>query len=67
MMPPTTSYAIVWDLETVPDTLAYARMQGVPDLAPDDAEEQMGDKFQKLPLHRIVCLGCVDEVDSQIS
>lgn len=58
-MPTPPVYTVVWDLETVPDTVAYARMQGVPDLAPYDAEEQMGDKFPKLPLHRIVCLGAL--------
>jgi 3'-5' exonuclease len=52
-------FAVVWDLETVPDAAAYARMQGIPDLTPEDASEQMGDKFQKLPLHRIVCLGAL--------
>jgi 3'-5' exonuclease len=53
------AYAIVWDLETVPDTAAYARMQGTPDLEPAAAEEAMGESFPKLPLHRIVCIGAL--------
>jgi len=59
IMSPNSSFTIVWDLETVPDAAAHTRMQGLPDLAPGDAEEQMGDKFPKLPLHRIVCLGAL--------
>ncbi len=53
------SYAIVWDLETIPDLEAFARMQGTPDLEPTEAEAQMGEKFQKLPLHKIVCIGAL--------
>src|SRR5579863_2950658 len=53
------SYVIVWDLETVPDAGAFARMAGTPDLEPAEAEEQMGERFQKLPLHSIVCIGAL--------
>jgi predicted PolB exonuclease-like 3'-5' exonuclease len=53
------SFAIVWDLETIPDLEAFARMQGTPDLEPTEAEAQMGEKFQKLPLHKIVCIGAL--------
>ena len=56
---PTSDHVIVWDLETVPDTAAFARIEGAPDLAPADAEAQMGDKFPKLPLHGIVCIGAL--------
>jgi hypothetical protein len=52
-------YAIVWDLETVPDLEAFARKQGTPDLEPTEAEAQMGEKFQKLPLHKIVSIGAL--------
>jgi predicted PolB exonuclease-like 3'-5' exonuclease len=55
----TSSYMIVWDLETAPDPAAFARMQGTPDLELADAEASMGDKFQKLPLHMIVCIGAL--------
>src|SRR5579863_8651727 len=53
------SYVIVWDLETVPDAGAFARMAGTPDIEAAEAEEQMGEKFQKLPLHSIVCIGAL--------
>jgi predicted PolB exonuclease-like 3'-5' exonuclease len=53
------SYVIVWDLETVPDTAAFARMQGTPDLNPTEAEVLMGDTFQKLPVHKIACIGAL--------
>ena len=56
---PASDHVIVWDLETVPDTAAFARMQGSPDLEPAAAEAQMGDKFPKLPLHGIVCIGAL--------
>jgi predicted PolB exonuclease-like 3'-5' exonuclease len=55
----TPAWVIVWDLETVPDAAAFARMQGTPDIEPAEAEEQMGDRFQKLPLHSIVCIGAL--------
>ena len=55
-MPRTPSYTIVCDLEAVHDNAAFARIQGVCDLAPDDADEQVGDKFQKLRLRRIAYL-----------
>jgi predicted PolB exonuclease-like 3'-5' exonuclease len=53
------TYVMVWDLETVPDTAAYARMHGTPDLELAEAEEQMGERFPKLPLHKIVCIGAL--------
>jgi predicted PolB exonuclease-like 3'-5' exonuclease len=55
----TTSYVMVWDLETVPDPAAFARMQGTPDLVAAEAEALMGDTFQKLPLHMIACIGAL--------
>lgn len=53
------NYVLVWDLETIPDAAAFARMKRLPELQPTEAEAQMGDKFQKLPLHCIVCLGAL--------
>jgi 3'-5' exonuclease len=53
------SYVIVWDLETVPDPAAFARMQGTPDLEATEAEALMGDTFPKLPLHKIACIGAL--------
>jgi 3'-5' exonuclease len=55
----SAAYVIVWDLETVPDAGAFARMAGTPDIEPAEAEEQMGERFQKLPLHSIVCIGAL--------
>ncbi len=55
----TPAYVIVWDLETVPDAGAFARMQGTPDIEAAEAEEQMGERFPKLPLHSIVCIGAL--------
>src|SRR5580704_6045605 len=53
------AWVIVWDLETVPDAAAFARMQGTPDIEPAEAEEQIGEKLPKLPLHKIVCIGAL--------
>jgi predicted PolB exonuclease-like 3'-5' exonuclease len=53
------SFLLVWDLETVPDLAAYARMQGAPGLDASEAEAEMGDKFLKLPLHMIACIGAL--------
>jgi len=53
------AHVIVWDLETVPDAAAFGRMQGTPDIEAAEAEEQMGERFPKLPLHRIVCIGAL--------
>jgi predicted PolB exonuclease-like 3'-5' exonuclease len=52
-------HAIIWDLETVPDLTAFKRMNGTPDLSDENAEELLGDKFAKLPLHLIACIGAV--------
>jgi len=43
----------------VPDAAAFARMAGTPDIEAAEAEEQMGERFPKLPLHRIVCIGAL--------
>ena len=53
------SYAIIWDLETVVDCDAFKRMQGQLDLSDEDARNLHGDKFAKLPLHKIVCIGAL--------
>lgn len=47
---------LVWDLETVPDTAALAKIHGTSELA---ARAQLGPEFPKLPLHKIVCIGAV--------
>ena len=52
-------FAIVWDLETIPDLPAFKRMCGTPDISNDEAKALHGDKFAKLPLHLIACIGAV--------
>lgn len=56
MIEPTV---IVWDLETIPDLDAAARMLGMTDAPPADVREALGDKFPKQPLHKIVCIGAL--------
>jgi hypothetical protein len=52
-------HLIVWDLETIPDLEAAARIHAT-ELGNDDAaREALGDKFPKLPLHKIACIGAL--------
>jgi predicted PolB exonuclease-like 3'-5' exonuclease len=51
-------HVLVWDLETVPDLDAVARMHGRV-MTPAEAEAALGDKFPPLPLHKIVCIGAL--------
>jgi hypothetical protein len=56
---PSGQHVIVWDLETIPDAAAAARIAGI---APSESEEQPEDekpKFPKLPLHQIACIGAL--------
>ncbi len=51
-----TEHVLIWDLETVPDLLAVARVH---DLAEDDldgAREALGTKFPKLFFHSICAI-----------
>lgn len=48
---------IVWDLETVPDLEAAARMLDLGDASEADVRQALGSGFQKHPLHKIVCIG----------
>ena len=50
---------IVWDLETVPDLKAAARMYGVEEDDDAKAREALGSGFPKHPLHRIACIGAL--------
>jgi 3'-5' exonuclease len=50
---------IVWDLETVPDLAAAARMLDLGDAAETDVREALGDGFPKHPLHKIACIGAL--------
>jgi predicted PolB exonuclease-like 3'-5' exonuclease len=50
---------IVWDLETVPDLKAVARMFGLEESDEAAAREALGTGFPKHPLHRIACIGAL--------
>jgi len=50
---------IVWDLETVPDLAAAARMLDLPNAADAEVREALGSGFPKHPLHKIVCIGAL--------
>jgi len=50
---------IVWDLETVPDLAAAARMLDMPNATDGELREALGDGFPKHPLHKIVCIGAL--------
>jgi predicted PolB exonuclease-like 3'-5' exonuclease len=50
---------IVWDLETVPDLNAAARMLGIEGASEPDIRIALGSGFPKLPLHKIVCIGAL--------
>lgn len=50
---------IVWDLETVPDLGAAARMLDMTGSTEAEVREVMGDSFPKHPLHKIVCIGAL--------
>jgi hypothetical protein len=48
---------IVWDLETVPDLTAAARMLDMVNEPEADVRCAIGSGFPKHPLHKIVCIG----------
>ncbi len=50
---------IVWDLETIPDLEAAARMLDLPDATEADVRQALGSGFPKHPLHKIVCIGAL--------
>ncbi len=52
-------HVIVWDLETVPDLSAAARIHALSEDDLDGARAALGDKFPKLPLHSVVCIGAL--------
>jgi hypothetical protein len=45
---------IVWDLETIPDLPAAARMLDMSNAAEADVRQALGEGFPKHPLHKIV-------------
>jgi 3'-5' exonuclease len=50
---------IVWDLETVPDLAAAARMLDMGNASDAEVREALGTGFPKYPLHKIVCIGAL--------
>jgi 3'-5' exonuclease len=50
---------IVWDLETVPDLAAAARMLDLGNASGAEVREALGSGFPKYPLHKIVCIGAL--------
>jgi hypothetical protein len=50
---------IVWDLETIPDLLAAARMLDLGGATETEVREALGPGFPKHPLHKIVCIGAL--------
>jgi 3'-5' exonuclease len=50
---------IVWDLETVPDLAAAARMLDMSNASEAEVREALGPGFPKRPLHKIACIGAL--------
>jgi len=50
---------IAWDLETVPDLPAAARMLDLGNAADADVRQALAPGFPKHPLHKIVCIGAL--------
>ena len=50
---------IVWDLETVPDLAAAARMLDLGNAPEAEVREALGAGFPKHPLHKIACIGAL--------
>jgi 3'-5' exonuclease len=50
---------IVWDLETIPDLAAAARMLSLGNAPEEGVRQALGSGFPKHPLHRIVCIGAL--------
>jgi 3'-5' exonuclease len=50
---------IVWDLETVPDLAAAARMLDLGNAPEVEVREALGVGFPKHPLHKIACIGAL--------
>jgi predicted PolB exonuclease-like 3'-5' exonuclease len=50
---------IVWDLETIPDLAAAARMLALDNAPEAEVREALGSGFPKHPLHKIACIGAL--------
>jgi predicted PolB exonuclease-like 3'-5' exonuclease len=51
--------AIVFDLETIPDLAATARMLDLGGATEADVRQALGEAFPKHPLHKIACIGAL--------
>lgn len=54
-----SEYVLVWDLETIPDLACVARVNGLADGDDEGARAALGDKFPKLPFHKVACIGAL--------
>ena len=52
-------HVLVWDFETVPDLLCVARVNSLDQGDEAAARAALGDKFPKLPFHKVVCIGAL--------
>jgi hypothetical protein len=52
-----SDHVIVFDLETIPDLEAVARIHGCQGKSETEIRELLGEKFPRLPIHQIVCIG----------
>jgi predicted PolB exonuclease-like 3'-5' exonuclease len=50
---------IVWDLETIPDLEAAARMLNIVGASAEEVRAALGTSFAKHPLHKIACIGAL--------
>ena len=50
---------IVWDVETIPDLSAAARMLDMQSASEEAVRAALGQGFPKHPLHKIVCIGAL--------
>src|SRR5215471_2304371 len=50
---------LVWDLETVPDLAAAARLLDMGGASDAEVREALGSGFPKHPLHKIACIGAL--------
>ena len=50
---------VVWDVETVPDLMGFARANGLGDKTDNEIREAIGDKFPKHIYHSIICIGAL--------
>jgi 3'-5' exonuclease len=54
-----TGRVLVWDLETVRDIEAAARVLGLVGHPDEEVRAALGPDFPKLPLHKIACIGAL--------